>query len=182
MEKSSSTKYYVIGALIIIAVIAGVFFFSRGGSESDQAPAQASSIIGTWRSTEAGKGMQATGTLVTARASTELTMAGDVQVVIQKVENNVAEGTMTYSNLCTTAVITMTGKSPITEKPQCITITPKPIQVKVAGNAITFDGPSDTGGTVTFTGTFSNDAFSGSFTRAGSVGTLSGTFHLVRSQ
>ncbi|MFZ1075060.1 MAG: hypothetical protein WAN50_01670 [Minisyncoccia bacterium] len=207
MNKKSSLLYYAIGAfvLVFIVVIAvSVLNKTKSSEQTSQtanvpaasttgtaaagvtntaaanAPA-ASSLVGTWVSATPGKGMQGSGKIVLAHSSTAVTTSGDVTIVIQKVENGTAVGTLSYSNLCTTEVITLTGASPVTEKPQCTSVAGRPVQLQVNGNSLSFSGQAETGANITFTGTQSGDTVSGTFTRSSQYGEISGTFNLKRS-
>ena len=213
MNSKSSTLYYGIGAIVLIALIVIAFVvFGKSNSatqtlpQSDtaqtatanvqpeasaaatesapavQAAPDGSPLVGTWISATAGKGMEGSGTIVLPHSSTKITTSGDVTIVIQKVENGTASGTLSYSHLCTGAVITVTGKSPSTRAPECVSTEAKSIQLKVSGDSLSFTGQAETGADVTFTGTVANDTVSGTFTRTSSYGKISGTFSLVKAK
>ncbi len=211
MENKSKLKYYLIGAVILVAIVIAAIVLSGGpksaGQAAVQAPEQASlpaslpapqpavntpgaaapaaptsNFVGTWTSAVPGKGMQASGNFQISGFAGTVTMTGDVTVVIQRVENNIAYGTLAYSNLCTTATVLAPGKAPVVRQPDCISSQPKAIQLQLSGNTMSFAGPTlVAGGTVTFTGTYSNDSASGTFKRSSSYGELDGTFSLVHS-
>jgi hypothetical protein len=143
----------------------------------------ANELIGTWVSADQGKGLQGTGKFVTTRATTQIDVYSDVNVVIQKVENNVAIGTLTYIDLCTTAIITPTGKTAITEQPRCTKKDSQPVELQIGdNNKLNFKGKNAIGADISFTGSYTNDAVSGTFTWASTSGEIKGTFDLVRSK
>ena len=218
MNKSSS-KYYIIGAVVVVVIVGIALFMPHGSpAPTGQAPqimpavqnqpqpaadtsaapseaaapapaqtpapvadtAPASSIVGTWTSTTPGKGVEATGSMVTSKANTQLTLSGDIKLVIQKVENGTASGMISYNNICSKLTITYTGQAPVTQTPKCLNLDNKPITLHVSGNKVTFDGPSALGGTLSMEGTFSGDTASGTSVRQGALGTLNGTFNLTR--
>ncbi len=159
---------------MIIIIIAAVMLL--GGSKSSK------SLVGTWTSSVSGKGLEGAGTITTAHTVTKLTATGDVNLVIQEVENGVAIGTITYSNLCLTAAVSVSGRAAVTEPAKCVNVDSKSVQAQITGNAITFGGTTVLGGTVLFTGTYSNDTISGTFKQTSSYGEVDGTFSLMRTK
>ena len=87
---------------------------------------------------------------------------------------------MAYTNLCSTATVSVPGKAAVSEPPQCISNVSKPIQIQIVGNTLQFEGPTDAGGTVSFVGNYTETAISGTFTRESSYGKIHGTFDLKR--
>ncbi len=170
--KNKSLMYSLLGAVVLVVVVVVVIMVLPGGSKNGANVPAVNPLIGTWTSATPGKGMQATGTATILRKNYEYTVAGDVTVVIQSVENNIASGTITYTNACLTVV---------SRAPQCITSLVKPVQLQINGNAITFDSQTEAGVDVSFTGTYTNNAMSGTFVRTSSIGKASGTFNLVRA-
>jgi hypothetical protein len=142
----------------------------------------ADSLIGTWVSAVQGKGMQASGKVETSRATTQLNLSGDIVVVIDKVSDNIASGTITYNNLCSTSIVSVPGKTEVSEPPQCIDGNARPVSLQISGNTLKFDSTTATGGDISFVGNYTKDTVSGTFTRASSYGKLDGTFSLVRAK
>lgn len=115
---------------------------------------QTDGLAGTWVSAVSGKGIQASGKLVSSKAVTQVTVTGDVQVIIQKVTADTALGTIAYSNLCYDETASVAGGATISKKPQCISVSAKQIELKISGDKISFEGPTATGGTDSFVGTY----------------------------
>jgi len=107
-------------------------------------------------------------------------MNGDVKLVIKTVADNIASGMLSYSNLCTAATITMPGKPATTKAPECVSGESKAVELHINGNALTFAGQTSTGANVSFTGNYTDNTMSGTFTITGSYGDMSGTFSLDR--
>ena len=174
------SKKYIIAIIIIVvvAILAGVswYFLST----------QKKSLAGTWDSSVKGKGMQGSGEIITANANTKINVTGDVNLVIEKVENNIASGTISYNNVCYTLVISMPGKSDISEPSKCISISSKQIEAKITDNTISSGGNSDDNDNVSLLGNYTNNTISGTFTKTISVGKfdekISGTFNLARAK
>lgn len=176
-----SKNSIIVILIIIIVIVAGVWYFTSSSQQAsvanNNAPAhlpKISDFTGTWVSVEAGKGIQATGEFTLGKTTSQITLSGDVQVVIQKIENNVASGTVAYNNVCYT---TSTDK-----QPKCVNISAKPVELQINGDKLTFNGPTSTGGTDSFNGTYADGVVSGTFTREGPYGKLSGTFSMVHQK
>jgi len=52
--------------------------------------------------------------------------------------------------------------------------------MQINGNAIKYTGPTVLGASISLTGTYTNDSFSGTFERTSTSGTANGTFDLTR--
>jgi len=224
MEKKSPLKYYLLGGIILVAVIL-IIVLSMGGAKTsgqkDQAmngtggtvnipanpitgvsadsttkapvvtnapitpavtstPKSASGLIGTWVSAVTGKGMQGTGKITLRGTVNQLSLTGDVNLVIKKVENNIGTGTITFDKVCITAVVSVPGKPDVTNPTQCLNAYSQPSTMQISGNKITYTGKSVLGANITLTGTYTSDTMSGTFTRTGSSGKINGTFSLAR--
>ncbi len=210
MQQKSALKYY-IGGLIIVIVIVVVIAMSHGSTPSTPqvqttpvgtaavatsttpvattssatpatTPTQASGLVGTWGSAVAGKGVQGSGKVTISGTSYELSLDGDVHLVIQKVTDNAAVGTISYSNLCITTIVSAPGKTPVTKPAQCVSSKAVPAPIKINGSTLTFVGKSELGSDISFSGNFANDSITGSFTRSSQYGKITGSFNLVRAQ
>lgn len=186
------SKKSIVSVIIVIVVVIGVWWYVSSAnhlavpsasiqSASSTSQSATNSLVGTWVSATSGKGMEASGKLILKNSITQLNMSGDVSLIIDSMQGGVASGTLSYINICTSAVTTVTGKSPVTRSPECITENNKSVELQISGNIISFEGPTDTGGKVTFNGTYSNNSLSGTFSRESSYGELNGTFDLIRS-
>ena len=203
-------KYYVIGGVVVLVII-GAIVYAVMSKPADQhnygigdmgLPAVAPSVqpvpesvqtssassspstsglIGKWVSAVSGKGIQATGQLITSNSTSKITLYGDVTIVIDGINGNVATGQLTYTNLCYTSVTTFTGSSaaPIAKPATCLANITKPIKLQISGNSVSFNGTTETGGKESFSGTYSDNSVSGSFTRSSSYGDLKGTLNVV---
>jgi len=209
MKNKSLSKYYLLGGVVLIVVVLIIVFSQKNSKHfgpdnqindyvnnslpitppptntaaaSVNNSASANELIGTWFSAEQGKGMQGTGKFVTARATTQIDVSSDVSVVIQKVENNLAIGTLTYNDLCTTAIITPTGKPAITEQPRCTKKDSQPVALQIGdNNNLSFKGKNSIGADISFAGSYTNDTVSGTFTWDSTSGEIKGTFNLIRT-
>ena len=140
----------------------------------------ANGAIGAWTSATKGKGIQGSGKATLNGILFQLNLAGDVALVIQKVENNTGTGTITFNNVCVTGTKTVSGKTPTAFSPQCEKTYSRPAVMQIDGDKISYAGKSDLGADISLTGTLANDSIAGTFTRDSSSGNITGTFNLVR--
>jgi hypothetical protein len=202
-QTTNSLKYYIVGAVVVLIAVVGAIVMVRGNAASvtsgpqsqtsvgtsnaitpgasDSSASVASPFVGTWTSATPGKGIEATGKVATPQSSTQITLAGDVTVVVQKVEKDTAYGTISYSKVCLKSVMTATGKAPVTQPPRCIDAWTEPFQAKVLDDTFSYEGSAQMGSTHTIKGKVSGDTFSGTFIRSSVVGDLNGTFAIVRA-
>ena len=146
-------------------------------------PTPATNIaIGTWTSATKGKGMEGSGKATLNGILFQLNLAGDVTLVIQKVENNTGTGTITFNNVCVTGTKSVDGKAPTAFSPQCEKTYSQPAVMQIDGNKFSYAGKSDLGGDISLTGTLTNESMTGTFTRASSSGNITGAFNLVRAK
>ncbi len=202
-ENKSSSKYYLLGALVLIVVIVIIVLSvgkSKPAEQNSQAlntvntpevnaaaatvanPASTNDFVGTWISATQSKGMQGSGKVTTPRTSTEITVTGDVKLVIQKIENNTAIGTLSYSNLCYVIATSISGKAAVAKPAQCTNTGEVAARLKVDGNKISYDGQTALSSDVSFEGTLNGDSLTGTFTRTGTYGKINGTLNLVRAK
>ena len=196
MENKSSLKYYIYGAIVLVVIIV-IILLSVGKSKSSETNSQAvngvntsatpvenatsnSGLVGTWVSAVSGKGLQGSGKVVTAHSSTEITASSDLKLVIQKIENNTAIGTIAYTNLCYTIATSILGRAATTKPPQCTNTGDEPARLQVSGNTISYNGQTVLSANVSLEATYSGDTISGTFTRTGAYGKVTGTINLVR--
>ena len=200
MENKPSLKYYIYGAIVLVVIILLVVL--SGGKSKSPFPEENSQtvnttntvtpvspvenstsnsgLIGTWVSAVSGKGMQGSGKVVTANSSTDITTHGDLKLVIQKIENNTAIGTIAYKNLCYTIATSILGKAATTKPPQCVNTGDEPARLQVSGNTISYNGETILSANVSLEANYSGDTISGTFTRTGAYGKVTGTINLVR--
>lgn len=170
--------------LVVLIVLIGIGFWVYASSA--HRPAQqiqqktVNSLVGKWVSATAGKGMQASGKFTISKSTALIDLSGDVTLVIEQIQDNVASGTLAYSNVCSKVIVTTPGKSPYSRSPQCFSVDNIPVSSQIKGNSINFEGTTNAGGKVTFSGVYSNDTLSGTFSRDSQYGQLNGTFSLHR--
>jgi hypothetical protein len=144
--------------------------------------AAAEGLIGTWNSSVPGKGMEGSGKVTLNGIVFQLNLAGGVNLVIQKVENNTGTGTITFDNVCVTGTKTVAGKPATAFSPQCEKTYSRPALMQIDGNKISWSGKSDLGADISLNGTFTGDTMSGTFVRTSTSGTINGTFSLTRAK
>ncbi len=137
-------------------------------------------LIGTWTSSVKDKGMEGSGKVAIRGTAAQVKLTSDVDLVIQKVENNTADGTITFNNSCLASTISVPGKPDVVEPAQCLSLATRPASLQIDGDKISYTGKSDLGADISLTGTYTNDSISGTFTRTGTSGVINGTFSLVR--
>ena len=196
MENKSKLKYYLSGLIILIVIII-VIMLSAGSKHTPQqtqatnnaantptASTSATSVknsistnglVGTWISSTQGKGMQGSGKVAFHGTTYQINFTGDVNLVIQKVEDNTGTGNITFSNLC----LTVSG---INKPAQCMKSYNEPVAMQISGNNIKYTGPTVLGASISLAGTYTNDSITGTFTRTSTSGTNTGTFSLIREK
>lgn len=196
MENQSKFKYYVVGCVVLIVII--IVIVLLGNSKSTKQPIQTQNItntptvntsstsdnglVGTWISSTKGKGMQGSGKVTYNGTAYKVDFTGDINLAVQKVENNVGTGTITFSNLCLVATISVPGKSDVKRPAQCLKSYTEPAVMQINGNNIKYEGQTVLGASISLTGTYTNDSFSGTFVRTSTAGTTNGTFNLVHTK
>ena len=143
-------------------------------------------LRGTWKSSLSGKGIQLYGNYTTYGSITDLYEDGDVELIINDVKDNIAIGTMRYTNLCSwgETKITIAGAEKIINAPKtCVADTgQQEISIRVSASALDFGTISLDGVTATMQGSFVTDIMSGSMTVTMPEGVLKGTFNLSRQK
>ncbi|OGY22308.1 MAG: hypothetical protein A2126_03975 [Candidatus Woykebacteria bacterium GWB1_45_5] len=139
-------------------------------------------LKGTWTSSIRGKGIQLYGQFATGPGTTTVYEDGDVELIIDKVENNIASGTMRYTNLCTTGSTSVPGYGNISVPRQCVADTgARATQIRVSGSRLDFGTVSTGGATFSMQGNFTTDIISGTMTATTPYGVIKGEFHLIRA-
>lgn len=138
-------------------------------------------LKGTWISAIKGKGIQLYGQFTTGPGTTKVYEDGDVELIIDTVENNIASGKIRYTNLCTYGETTVPGYGAISVPRQCTSDSgARPIQIKVSGSRLDFGTISAGGATFSMQGNYTTDIISGTMTTTTSYGVIKGEFHLNR--
>ena len=184
MENKKSSKSYLIGVAVLVVVIILVIVLlgtpKSGGKKNEPA-----NPVGNWVSAVSGKGMEGSGKIKIGSTTADITVGGDINLTIDKVENGVASGTVTYNNLCYTSTRTTAGKVTV-GKPQCVSGVSKTIELAITGDKMTFGAQTVLGVDLKYEASFTNDAIKGTFSRAGTNDkineNISGTFSLVRAK
>jgi hypothetical protein len=182
---SSSSKYYVIGAVVLVVIILLVVLL-MGKSKSVAKKNLPENLVGNWVSTVSGKGLQGSGKMTIFNTSNQIDVASDINLTIDKVENNIAYGTVTYNNFCYTTAKITAGKAAAASAPKCTSGISKTIQTQITGNKMTFGAQSILGVDLAYEADFTDSAITGTFSRTGTNQkideNISGTFNLVRAQ
>lgn len=150
--------------------------------KSDENKKPENDLLGTWISSESGKGMRGEGELVSARATTSIVLNGDPRLVVASVAGNMASGTIAYENLCYTVTIAMPGKDPIVQAPRCVDNGIKPVQLQIDGNKLIFEGKSEIGIDLSFSGEYTKDTLKGTFVWSSPIGKVDGGFDLQKGK
>ncbi len=180
MENKPTSKYYLIGAIVIVVVIVAIVL-AMGKSKMGGVKNGQENLVGNWISAVEGKGMQGSGNIAIFNTTAKIDVSGDISLTIDKVENNVAYGTVTFNNLCYTS-----SRSAAGDPPKCVESISKTIQSQINGNKMTFESQTVLGVNLNYEASFTNNAITGTFTRIGSnekiTENFSGTFSLVRAK
>ncbi len=143
-------------------------------------------LRGTWKSSLSGKGLQLYGRHTTYGSITDMYEDGDIELIINNVQNNIAVGTMRYINLCGwgETTVTIPGAEGVINVPKtCVADTgPQEISIQVSSSALDFGTISVDGITATMQGNFTTDIISGTMTVTMPGGVLKGTFNLSRQR
>src|SRR3989344_5984131 len=138
-------------------------------------------LRGTWTSSIRGKGFQLYGKFATGPGTTTVYEDGDVELIIEAVDNNIASGTIRYTNLCATGSTAVPGYGNITVPEQCTPDTEaRAIQIRVSSSHLDFGTINAGGATFSMQGNYTTDIISGTMTATTSYGVIKGEFHLNR--
>jgi len=140
-------------------------------------------LRGTWVSSLSGKGLQVFGKFTTGNAVTTVYEDGDIELIIDTVENNIASGKIRYSRVCAY------GQT-VAPKPVGTISVPKtcvpdsgyfPTSIRVSGSALDFFKFTSPGASGSMAGSFTTDIMSGNITiNVPPYGDLKGEFRLSR--
>ncbi|MFH0969095.1 MAG: hypothetical protein V1804_01170 [Patescibacteria group bacterium] len=140
-------------------------------------------LRGTWKSSLAGKGIQVYGQFKTGPGTTQVYQEGDIKLIITSVENNIASGTIQYTNLCTWGRTTAPKIPTISIPKRCASPSASPIGIRVSGTRLDFGTVATGDTTATMQGTYTTDIITGSMTvNLPAYGVLKGEFHLSRAK
>jgi hypothetical protein len=138
-------------------------------------------LRGTWKSSLTGKGLQLYGVIKAGPSVTTVTEDGDVEMIIDSVENNIARGKIRYTNLKITGVTTAPKIKPVTIKQSVQDSGELPLTIRVSANSLDFGSQTVNGVAITMQGTYTTDIMSGSMSAIiPSYGVIKGVFHLSR--
>lgn len=140
-------------------------------------------LRGTWVSSLPGKAIQLYGSFKTPGAVTEVYEDGDMELIIEKVENNIAYGKIRQFNYCGYGKSHVENYGTISVPKTCLKDTGfQPIEITVSASALDFGTINFDGGTATMQGSYTTDLMSGTMTLVIPSGTVKGEFHLNRKQ
>lgn len=141
-------------------------------------------LRGTWISSLPGKGFQLQGQFAVAGSTTTVHEDGDIELIVDKVENNIAYGTMRYYNVCAWGFTIAPVVGKITVPKTCNKdLGPQPITFKVSSSAVDFGTINISGVTATMSGTFTTDLMHGAMTATiEPYGEVIGVFTLNRKK
>jgi hypothetical protein len=180
MENKPSSKYYLIGAIVLVVIIVAVVL-AMGKSKSGGLKNEPVNLVGNWVSATVDKGMQGSGNISIFNTTAKIDVSGDIGLTIDKVENNIAYGTVTFNNLCYTS-----SRSAAGDPPKCVESISKAIQSQITGDKLTFESQTVLGVNLNYEASFTNNSITGTFTRVGNNTKIkedfSGTFSLVRAK
>lgn len=127
--------------------------------------------------------MQTYSQFKTASATTQIYQAGDIELIITSVENNIASGTMRYINLCTWGRTTAPKIPTINIPKQCVSTPTNPIGIRISGTRLDFGAVNAGSATFSMQGNYTTDIISGTMTaNIPPYGVLKGEFHLMRAR
>ena len=140
-------------------------------------------LRGTWASSIRGKGIQLYGQFTTGPGTTKIYEDGDVELIINTVQNNIASGKIRYTNLCSSGQTSIPGYGSVSVPKQCLNDSgASAIKIKVSGSRLDFGTINAGGGTFSMQGNFTTDIISGTMTATISYGVIKGEFHLNRKR
>ena len=138
-------------------------------------------LRGTWTSSIRGKGIQLYGQFATGPSTTKIYEDGDVELIINTVQNNIASGKIRYTDLCSYGETTIPGYSTISVPRQCLNDSgASPIEIRVSGSRLDFGTINASGVTFSMQGNYTTDIISGTMTATTPYGVIKGEFHLNR--
>ncbi|MFA5076023.1 MAG: hypothetical protein WC480_01250 [Patescibacteria group bacterium] len=141
-------------------------------------------LEGTWVSSLSGKGMQLYGQFAVAGGTTKIYEDGDIELKIDRVENNIASGQIRYHNVCGYGQSIVPNIATVTVPRTCFPdFGFQPVEIRVSATALDF-GTINTGElTATMQGSYTTDLMSGSMTLSvPAYGVVKGEFHLMRKR
>ncbi len=141
-------------------------------------------LRGTWVSSLSGKGFQLNGKFVAAGATTTVYEDGDIELIIDNVENGQATGTIRYFNICAWGftIAPVVGKVSVPE--QCVSDSgAQPITIGVSSSALDFGAITTDSVVATMRGSFTTDLIHGTMTATiAPYGEVKGFFNLHRKR
>ncbi|MFA4931042.1 MAG: hypothetical protein WC570_04225 [Patescibacteria group bacterium] len=144
-------------------------------------------LRGVWKSSLTGKGLQLYGKFDLPGTVTDIYEEGDIELIINDVVDNIAYGTMRYTNICAwgTTTVTIPGEERVFPVPKTCYSNQEygDVQIKISSSALDFGTISSDGITTTMQGTYTSDLMSGSMTMTYlPYGVIKGEFKLSRQQ
>jgi hypothetical protein len=141
-------------------------------------------LEGMWVSSLSGKGLQVYGQFAVAGGTTKIYEDGDIELKVDKVEDNIASGQIHFYNMCGYGQSTVPNVATVTIPRTCFPdFGWQPVQIRVSSTALDF-GTINTGElTATMQGSYTTDLMSGTMTiNLPAYGVVKGEFHLMRKK
>jgi hypothetical protein len=141
-------------------------------------------LRGTWISALSGKGFQLNGQFSIQGTTTTIYEDGDIELIINDVKDNIAYGTMRYTNICAWGFSIVPNVGQVTVPKTCNSDTGTyPIQIRVSSSALDFGTVNVSGVTTTMKGSYTTDFIHGTMTATVEpYGTVNGLFNLNRQR
>lgn len=139
-------------------------------------------LTGTWGSSLSGKGLEIYGKFDIPGSVTTIYEHGDMELIIENMEGNIAYGKMRYYNLCASGESIVPNYGTIKVPENCVADTGfSPVEIKVSASHVDFGTINTNGMTFTMQGDFTTDLMSGTMSATlPPYGELKGEFHIQR--
>ena len=140
-------------------------------------------LKGVWKSSLANKGVQLFGRFEFGDAVTAIHEEGDMELIIESVDNNIASGTMRFTNLCVNSLTTAPNITPMSLENCAPDSGYLPVSIVVSASSLDFGTQVVDGATITMSGTYTTDIMTGAMSAVvPDAGEIKGRFYLFRQK